>query len=123
MPEYGGAESSRAQSMYLVVGRGYTVVGSVYYLYQRSLSLSLMVPERIGNSANVLKPGNKLIFKNCPSSKLCPSSLSCSPEKKIRDMGEKTCSAHQNLFLKLVKGRKKLDQPVVIDLLHLHYVK
>ena len=39
--------------------RGYTVVGSVYYLYQRSLSLSLMVPERIGNSANVLKPGNK----------------------------------------------------------------
>ena len=67
--------------------RGYTVVGSVYYLYQRSLSLSLMVPERIGNSANVLKPGNKLIFKNCPSSKLCPSSLSCSPEKKIRDMG------------------------------------
>ena len=106
MPEYGGAESSRAKSMYLVVGRGYTVVGSVYYLYQRSLSLSLMVPERIGNSANVLKPGNKSIFENCPSSKLFPSSLSCSPEKKIRDMGEKTCSAYQNLFLKLVKRRK-----------------
>ena len=47
------------QSMYLVFGRGYTVVGSVYHLYQRSLFQSLMVPERIGNSANVLKPGKK----------------------------------------------------------------